>query len=81
MTATKLHTFFALGDNQVPNWYKYNLIDWCDYDSMADTFHKYFHQVGVAYTKLTHTQKLGILCAYQKGADRENIILSNIQLT
>ena len=42
---------------------------------MADTFHKYFNRVGVAYTKLTHTRKLGIICAHQMGADRENIIL------
>jgi hypothetical protein len=75
MTATQLHTFFALGDNFVPNWYKYYLIDWRDYDSMADTFRKYFNRVGVAYTKLTHTRKLGIIRAHQMGADRENIIL------
>ncbi len=75
MTATQMDTFFALGENQVPNWYKYYLIDWRDYDSMADTFRKYFERAGVAYTKLTHTRKLGIIRAHQMGADRENIIL------
>lgn len=74
-TETQLLTFFALGNNNIPNWYQYFLIDWRDYDSMADTFKKFFEKAGISYSKLTHTRKLGIIRAHQLGADRENIIL------
>jgi hypothetical protein len=75
MTTYQLETLFSVGENNVPNWYSYYLIDWRDYDSMADAFKKFFNLAGVAYTKLTHTRKLGINRAQQMGADRENIIL------
>jgi len=74
-TASQIQTFFAIGDNDIPNWYNYYLIDWRDYDSMADTFKKFFQKADIEYTKLTHTRKLGIIRAHQLGADRENIIL------
>ncbi len=57
------------------NWYSYCLIDWQDYDSMADDFQKFFDLAGVSYTELTHTRKLGIIRTHQMGAERENIIL------
>jgi hypothetical protein len=75
MTSSQLDTFFLYGENGVPYWYNYYLIDWRDYDSMADAFKKFFTAVKVKYTKLTHTRKLGIIRAHQMGADRENIIL------
>jgi hypothetical protein len=75
MTSSQLDTFFLYGENGVPYWYNYYLIDWRDYDSMADAFKKFFTAVKVKYTKLTHTCKLGIIRAHQMGADRENIIL------
>ena len=75
MTTNQLESLFAVGENGVPNWYSYYLVDWRDYDSMADAFRKFFDLAGVSYTKLTHTRKLGIIRAHQMGADRENIIL------
>ena len=74
-TASQIQTFFAIGDNNIPNWYNYYLIDWRDYDSMANTFKEFFQKADIEYTKLTHTRKLGIIRAHQLGADRENIIL------
>jgi len=75
MTTSRLNEFFAIGHDGVPNWYNYFLIDWRDYDSMSKVFKKFFTNCGIAYTKLTHTRKLGIIRAHQLGADRENIIL------
>ena len=75
MTQSQLESFFLYDANGFPNWYSYYLIDWRDYDSMADAFKKFFDKVKVKYTKLTHTRKLGIVRAHQMGADRENIIL------
>jgi hypothetical protein len=74
-TASQLQNFFAYGENNIPNWYQHYLIDWRDYDSMAETFKKFFEKADIAYSKLTHTRKLGIIRAHQLGADRENIIL------
>jgi hypothetical protein len=33
-----MKTLFAVEEHGVPNWYSYYLIDWQDYDSMADAF-------------------------------------------
>jgi hypothetical protein len=74
MTTSRLNEFFAIGHDGVPNWYNYFLIDWRDYDSMSKVFKKFFTNCGIAYTKLTHTRKLGIIRAHQLGVDRENII-------
>ncbi len=51
MTTNNLESLFAVGENGVPNWYSYYLIDWRDYDSMADAFKKFFDLAGVSYTK------------------------------
>ena len=75
MVPSQLESFFKIGENQVPNWYNYYLIDWREYDAMATAFKEYFAKAGIDYTKLTHTRKLGIIRAHQMGADRENIIL------
>jgi hypothetical protein len=75
LTDGQIQKFFAYGRNGVPNWYKHYLIDWRDYDSMSRVFKMFFNNNGIAYTKLTHTRKLGIIRAHQLGADRENIIL------
>ena len=75
MVPSTLENFFKIGEDQVPNWYKYYLIDWQEYDSMATTFKNYFAKADIEYTKLTHVRKLGIIRAHQMGADRENIIL------
>jgi hypothetical protein len=75
MTHSDLESFFQVRNNRNPNGDKYFLIDWRSYQSMGDTFKEFMTYAGVEYTKLTHVRKLGITCANQLGADRENIIL------
>lgn len=75
MVPSQLDSFFKIGEDLVPSWYNYYLIDWREYDAMATAFKDYFAKAGIDYTKLTHTRKLGIIRAHQMGADRENIIL------
>jgi hypothetical protein len=75
MTHSQLSDLFKVGPSGVPIWYKYYLIDWRKYDSMAASFKNYFEIADIEYTKVTHARKLGIIRAHQMGADRENIIL------
>jgi hypothetical protein len=67
MTQSQLESFFLYDANGFPNWYSYYLIDWRDYDSMANAFKKFFDKVKVRYIKLTHTRKLEIVWAHQMG--------------
>lgn len=75
MTPSELANLFAVQPDGKPNWYDLHLIDWREYDAMADTFRNFFADAEIDYTKLTHTRKIGIIRAHSLGADRENIIL------
>jgi hypothetical protein len=43
LSDSQVESFFAYDQKGIPNWYKYYLIDWQDYNPMAEALKKKFH--------------------------------------